>query len=230
MKKIKFLIIFCVILLIGIISFLLFNPELKANDDLEEILISTQMPDDLILPKGLYKLGAVYKGNLSTENICKSYNYLATEIIPKYYLKCKDLNSEEIRKIYEKNKDVIYIELGYQNYEEFLNLVTECKKLKGKKLIFESYALNGLSIEENNDSFSIYLSIKYKDNDEIVFNTYVLKNKSKDSISIILKNNVDLDSLKEKELQKNSNTIDNSNNVVNKLVEEVEIPKSGRAL
>ena len=57
-KYVKYLIILCMIILIGIILFLVFNQELHAQNKLEEIMVSNDMEDDLVLPKGLYKLGA----------------------------------------------------------------------------------------------------------------------------------------------------------------------------
>jgi hypothetical protein len=216
MKKIKFLIIVCIFLIIAISGFLLFNPTVKAQKELNKILVSDEMDDDLILPKGLYKLGAVYKGNLTTEIICKSYNHLATTVIPKYYKQCSLLNDDELKKLYEKNKNTIYIELGYENYDDFYSLIQELKKLSGETLTFESYELNDTSLKNNKDYCSMYLYIKYENNDEIVLNSYVSKNKKNDSTSIVLKADVDLDWLEEEKNKLEENNITNStvNNTV----------------
>jgi hypothetical protein len=62
----------------------------------------------------------------------------------------------------------------------------------------------------------MYLYIKYENNDEIVLNSYVSKNKKNDSTSIVLKADVDLDWLEEEENKLEENNITNStvNNTV----------------
>lgn len=245
MKKIKILIIICAILLVGVsVVYILLNPNTEAYIELYDIKISNEMDDEMVLPKGLYKLGAVYAGELSTEIICKSYNNLATNVIPKYYMNCKNLNNDEIKEFYEKNDKVIYTELGYENFNQFLNLMQVLKTLTGEELVFESYELEGLSLEEKEDSFSMYLKIKYKNNDEIVLNSYVQKKLNKKCTSILLTTDVDLEQLEKKEQEINNtvnNTIDNTvnnttNSTANNEVEEntIEIepwkPLTGRAI
>lgn len=235
MKKIKILIIICAILLIGVsIVYILLNPNTEAYIELYDIKVRNEMDDEMILPKGLYKLGAVYDGELSTEIICKSYNNLATNVIPKYYISCKDLNNDEIKKFYEKNDKVIYTELGYENFDMFLNLIKVLKTLSGEELVFESYELEGLSLEEKEDSFSMYLKIKYKNNDEIVLNSYIQKKLNKKCTSILLTTDVNLEELEKKQQEINNivnNTIDNTtNNEVDENKIEPWKPLTGRAI
>lgn len=234
-KYVKYLIILCMIILIGIISFLVFNQELHAQNKLEEIMISNDMKDDLVLPKGLYKLGAEYDGRLSTEIICKAYNNLAVNIIPKYYKQCKDLDDNSLTKLFEKNKEVIYLELGYDNVSDFKDLISSLKTLKTDTLKFENYELNGDSLLENSNNFSIYLSIKYIDNTELLLNSYVNKKKTTDTTPIILKADASLDKLqkmieeKEKlEKEKAKNSVNNTTKQNRVKVQNTEVPKSGK--
>ena len=81
-KKIKILLAILIICLIGTICYLMMNPISIANRKLNKINVSDYMDDDLILPKGLYKLVDNYKGNLSTEIICKTYNNFSFNIVP----------------------------------------------------------------------------------------------------------------------------------------------------
>lgn len=236
-KYVKFLIILCMIILIGIILFLVFNKELHAQNKLEEIMVSNDMDDNLILPKGLYKLGAEYNGRLSTEIICKAYNNLAVNIIPKYYKQCKDLDDSSLSKLFEKNKEVIYLELGYDNVSDFKDLISSLKILKTDNLKFESYELNGDSLVENSKDFSIYLSIKYTDNNEILLNSYVNKKKTTDTTPIILKADASEEKLqkiideKEKlDAEKAKNAVNNTTKQTRTKVQNTEVPKSGRVL
>lgn len=217
--------------------FLVFNQELKAQNKLEEIMVSNEMADDLILPKGLYKLGAEYDGRLSTEIICKAYNNLAVNIIPKYYKQCKDLDDNDLSKVFEKNKEVIYLELGYVDFSDFKELISALKKLKTNTLKFESYELNVDSILENDKDFSMYLSIKYADNDELLLNSYVNKKKTTDTTPIILKANASSEKLqqiieeREKlEAEKMKNAVNNTTKQNRVKVQNTEVPKSGRVL
>ncbi len=234
-KYVKYLIILCMIILIGIILFLVFNQELHAQNKLEEIMVSNDMEDDLVLPKGLYKLGAEYDGRLSTEIICKAYNNLAVNIIPKYYKQCKDLDDNSLTKLFEKNKHVIYLELGYDNVLDFKDLISSLKTLKTDTLKFENYELNGDSLLENSNNFSIYLSIKYVDNTELLLNSYVNKKKTTDTTPIILKADASLDKLqkiieeKEKlEKEKAKNSVNNTTKQNRVKVQNTEVPKSGK--
>lgn len=232
MKKIKILIIICAILLVGISAiYILLKPNTRAYRELEEIKVSNEMDDELVLPKGLYKLGAVYNGELSTEVICKSYNNLVTNVIPKYYKNCKSLNNDELKKFYEKNDKVIYIELGYESFNQFFNLIKEVETLSTDELVLESYELEKLSLEEKEDAFSMYLKIKYENNNEIILNSYVQKKLNEECTSILLFTDVNLEQLEQKN-KDIDNTLENSisNDIVENNVEvESWKPLTGRA-
>lgn len=232
MKKIKILICICLILLIALLGFLLLNPELKSYRQLDEILVSDQMDEHLVLPSGLYMLMSEYKGSLTTEIISKQYNHYATVLIPKYYKNCKDLSSDELNSFFNKNSKVIYIELGYDNVTDFEKFINVLKTLKGENLEFESYSLLIDSLQKTKDGKSMYLSIKYKDNSEVVFNSYVERKKTEDRPSIILKTDVDMVSLEKKiaEKEEEKEQQEEAKKQDPNYVEGQEIPKSGRVI
>ena len=137
--------------------------------------------------------------------------------------------------MFEKNKHVIYLELGYDNVSDFKDLISSLKTLKTDTLKFENYELNGDSLLENSNNFSIYLSIKYVDNTELLLNSYVNKKKTTDTTPIILKADASLDKLqkiieeKEKlEKEKAKNSVNNTTKQNRVKVQNTEVPKSGK--
>ena len=88
---------------------------------------------------------------------------------------------------------------------------------------------------ENSNNFSIYLSIKYVDNTELLLNSYVNKKKTTDTTPIILKADASLDKLqkiieeKEKlEKEKAKNSVNNTTKQNRVKVQNTEVPKSGK--
>ena len=190
MKKIKFAIVILAIIGMTLSLYLIFNPKIRAYRKLDKIMDKKEMKSGLAIPNKLYELGAVYTGRLSTQNICKFYDNLSTNIIPKYYIKCKNLDEDQIQEFYNKNKDIIFIELGDDNYGDFRSLLSEVMKLNGDKLEYETSRLIAESIVKNHDGISVDIAIKYKNNDEILLNSFVKNKKSQDSSSIVFTRNV----------------------------------------
>ena len=183
-KKIKILILILLLLLILMIVILFNNSAYKAMDKLKDINIEDNMGDGTQIPNDMYKLIKEYKGNLDTEIISKTYYNFANNLPPKYYKECKDLDAKELNKYYKKYKNTIYIELGYESFENFEVFINYIKKLSGTDLVLDTYGVMGTTIKSSKEYVSVYLTITYKDNDEIIFNTNVLKEKSENKTSI----------------------------------------------
>lgn len=147
-NKLFIIIMLLLILLILILSYILLNSNVRAKNKLEEILVSDEMDDNLILPKGLYKLIEVYDGVFTTENIAKKYNDFATNIIPRYYKNCKNLSPDELNSFFNKNKNLIFMELRYKDYNDFKDFIEKVKELNGDLLEFESYEILIDSVEK----------------------------------------------------------------------------------
>lgn len=187
MKKLIGMVLILAILGIILSSYLLFNPKIRAYRKLDEILIANEMKSGLAIPKELFELGAVYKGKLTTQNICKTYDNIVTKVIPKYYKKCKNMNDDELNKYYQKNKDIIYIELGIEEFNEFNGLINRIINLQGTKLEYENCSLIADSIKEEDTGITVYISIKYKNNTDLILNSFVQNKVNKNASSIILK-------------------------------------------
>lgn len=183
-KKIKILILILLLLLILMIVILFNNSAYKAMDKLKDINVEDNMGDGTQIPNDMYKLIKEYKGNLDTEIISKTYYNFANNLLPKYYKECKDLDEKELNKYYKKYKNTIYIELGYESFENFEVFINYIKKLSGTDLVLDTYGVMGTTIKSSKEYVSVYLTITYKDNDEIIFNTNVLKEKSENKTSI----------------------------------------------
>lgn len=226
-KKILILLVICILLLFSLLLFILFNSELKAQRELNVTLISNEMDEHLELPKGLYKLIEIYKGELTTEIISKQYNKIAKVFIPKYYEDCKNLNDSELNKYFNKNKKVIYIELGYETYEEFNKFIKELSNLTGNKLVFESYEIPIDSIEKTDIGYSAYISIKYENNETITFNSNISRKAEKDKTSILLNTSIDMEALELKREEREAKEKAEEEERVY-YVEHQEVPKSGK--
>lgn len=224
-KKIKILILILLLLLILMIVILFNNSAYKAMDKLKDINVEDNMGDGTQIPNDMYKLIKEYKGNLDTEIISKTYYNFANNLLPKYYKECKDLDTKELNKYYKKYKNTIYIELGYESFEDFEVFINYIKKLSGTDLILDTYGVMGTTIKSSKEYVSVYLTITYKDNDEIIFNTKVLKEKSENKTSISYDTTVSSDLIEKEKLEKTKEQEE-----IQKFQEEEQnlIPKSGK--
>lgn len=223
-KKIKILILILLLLLILMIVILFNNSAYKAMYKLKDINIEDNMGDGTQIPNDMYKLIKEYKGNLDTEIISKTYYNFANNLLPKYYKECKDLDEKELNKYYKKYKNTIYIELGYESFENFEVFINYIKKLSGTDLVLDTYGVMGTTIKSSKEYVSVYLTITYKDNDEIIFNTNVLKEKSENKTSISYDTVVSSDLIEKEKSEKTKEQEE-----IQKFQEEQNlIPKSGK--
>ncbi len=224
-KKIKILILILLLLLILMIVILFNNSAYKAMDKLKDINVEDNMGNGTQIPNDMYKLIKEYKGNLDTEIISKTYYNFANNLLPKYYKECKDLDAKELNKYYKKYKNTIYIELGYESFEDFEAFINYIKKLSGTDLVLDTYGVMGTTIKSSKEYVSVYLTITYKDNDEIIFNTNVLKEKSENKTSITYDTDVRSELIEKEKSEKTKEQEE-----IQKFQEEEQnlIPKSGK--
>ena len=76
-----------------------------------------------------------------------------------------------MKKYYNRNKNIIKIELGFSNSNEFKEFVKTIQQLKGNKLKFEKYRILRTTVVNENNITSAYLGITYSNNEEIIINT-----------------------------------------------------------
>ena len=183
-KKAKIGFVIAVALIVIIIILAITNPKSQAQRRLKKINDPNQMQEEIQVPEYLNTVVAAYNGELTPQIIAKTYNNFATVVIPKYYKKCKKLNNNGIKKYFNKNKDLIEIELGYTDCEEFKNFINTIKQLDGAKLELEDYYILDSTIEQKQGKVNAYLVLKYKQNKEIAVNTQISQKLEKEKTSI----------------------------------------------
>ncbi len=220
-KKIKSLILLLMVILLLLIMVINLNPVSRANRRLKKINVADSMDDELILPSGLYKIMECYQGSLTTEVICKTYNNFAINIVPKYFTKCKMLSDEKIERYFNNHKELIYKELGYSDFKEFQTFIKYLQKLQGNQLRLEKYSIIKASVKsKNNRAVSAYLSIKYADNEEIIFNSTIGRSIDYEKTSIVFST----------EYEEKYIIEENTANDYEENQDENLVPKSGRAI
>lgn len=184
-KKILSLIIFLMILLVAIILIINFAPSSNSKKQLRKIVSDKFIDEEnMIFPDNLYKFIAIYPEK-STETISNAFYYLACKALPKYYSECNSLSDVEIKEYYNKNKNTIFDELGYDNEEKFKNLVSVLKKLNGEELILKRYSIDENSIKQHIENYTMTLTIEYKNNNEINLVSKVTRNIKKNEMPVV---------------------------------------------
>ena len=106
--KNKKVILACIILLvislvvIGVVLYT--SPYNKALRKIKEINATTKIEEANVYTVDIYKLFNIYKGDLTSEIISKTYETFAINIIPRYYKACNGLDNNGINKYYKGNK------------------------------------------------------------------------------------------------------------------------------
>ena len=174
-KKIIILIVILIIL-IFILTYILLILNAKptkvdlAKEKLAYINDTTQWEDETRYPDNAAAFGRAYQGNLTIMDIGKSMYYVATEVLPKYYKDLKDSSDKEIEKYYDKESELIYIDLAIKNKTKFMNLIKKLQKLSGDTITWESYRIDLDTITTGADYTKAVLYITYKGNKEIPIN------------------------------------------------------------
>lgn len=199
-KKLICIFIFLIFIMIGLFYVLKHSPYNEALKKIDEInnLPDTQEDTHTI---DIYKVIKVYDGELSTKMINKTYENLATNVIPRYYKKCKDLEENKIEKYYKNNKKTIKVELGIEEQEEFVNFITYLKNAINNEedLKLESTRIVGESIKNRTKYTEAYIEINYEKDIKIVLNSHISKKKTTDITPITYSVNVNNDILEAEE-------------------------------
>ncbi len=185
-KKKNILIVIMIILLIILMIVIVTLNKLKTKNDRTseenlEYINSDELEEGTISPDMIHVVIALYEGELNPKAISKATYYFINDLVPEYLKKCK--NEEVTRKYFEKNKDNIYLDIGINKEDEFVNLINEIKKLSGK-LEFESSRFDKDSINVKSNHLETVLYIKYKDNEEIAIRMKLLNRVYENKTSI----------------------------------------------
>lgn len=199
-KKLIYIFIFLIFIMIGVFYVLMHSPYNEALKKIDEINNLPDVQEDTHTID-IYKLIKVYDGELSTKMINKTYENLATNIIPRYYKKCKDLEKNKIEKYYKNNKKTIKVELGIEDQEDFVNFITYLKNVinNEENLKLKSTRIVGESVKNRTKYTEVYIEINYEKDIKIVLNSHISKKKTKDITPITYSVNVNSDILEEEE-------------------------------
>lgn len=169
-------IIFLVILLVVIGIVLYTSPYNKALRKIKEINKTTKIEEANIYTVDIYKLFNIYKGDLTSEIISKTYENFAVNIIPRYYKDCNGLDENGINKYYKGNKNTIRVELGIEKEEDFQKFIQYLESnINDSNLVFKSTRAVGESVKGYKDYVEMYVEINYENNTNLVFNTHISK-------------------------------------------------------
>ena len=205
-KVILACIILLVILLVVIGVVLYTSPYNKALRKIKEINATTKIEEANVYTVDIYKLFNIYKGDLTSEVISKTYENFAVNIIPRYYKACSGLDENGINKYYKGNKNTIRVELGIQNEEDFQKFIQYLNSnISDSNLIFKSTRAVGESIKGYKDYIEMYVEVNYENGTNLVFNTHISKVITTDITPITYSIDVNNEIL-EKEAQKRQET------------------------
>ena len=200
--KSKKVILTCLIILflilISILVILYTNSYTASLRNLKKINQTEQIEELNGYTVDLYKLFNTYKGELSAEVISKTYNNLAVNIIPRYYKDCNNLDDAKLEKYYNKNKKVIKVELGiedFQNFNTFIKYLSE--NITGSEFEFSSTRVLGASIKKAKEYTEVYVEINYKNNSSIILNSKVYKKILEEMTSITYSTDIDANIIEE---------------------------------
>ena len=108
---------------------------------------------------------------IEKQNILKSVYYVSTEVVPNYYKKLKDASNEEIENYFYKNKDVIYIDIGIDNCDDFNNFIRSIKENVNSEVSNLKYiqaAIYDVYEEDGKMFLKIYITYKNVDNEIVI--------------------------------------------------------------
>ena len=150
-KKVILLAIFLLIILICILSVLLYiksKDELTISEQKLKYIYSDEWNGE-VYPEGMPNLFRNYSGNLTCQNIGKSFDYVVNVVIPKYAKEFRNFDENEINTYFKTNKDIIALEVGIKNNEDFNKLVSKIKtSIKKDEIEFESFYIEADSIKQ----------------------------------------------------------------------------------
>lgn len=179
-KLLKIIIIILLLILLGI--FYLNTQKMKEVGLSLEYMNSNDITTSIISPTNIHVVLAKYKGNIKPKTISKfSYN-LTYDVIPHYVKLIKEGKIKvDNRFFYFNNKNLILAQTGIENYEEFNEFIKKISILN-ENLEVESYIIPINSIKASTNTLEAQLNIKYKDNEEIIFN-FKLGNSSNEKMT-----------------------------------------------
>lgn len=190
-KKIKKMLILLGILLcilvLGWICYYIKNQDvIQAKKNLEYINDSKQWNrEEVRYPERASSIKNVYEGELTIKDIGKSMYYFVTEVIPKYYNELKGADKNAILEYYAKNSEIIAIDTGIDNEEDFGSLIQVIQKLNSESLTLDAFTVDKDNTKAKSSYTETILYITYEDNKEIGFRVKIYNQIKKDASTLI---------------------------------------------
>lgn len=185
-KKIEkiLLILLVIIFILGIvIIYISKNDKTVLSKEKLDYIYSEEWNDE-IFPEGMPKFFREYDGNLTAQNIGKSISHVTNEIIPQYNKLLKDKNEEQIKEYFNLNQDVIALDLGINEENEFIQFINEISKIDLSNFELEKYYIDEETIYSNSTYATGDLYITYKECEEISLKIKVDRDKHANISSI----------------------------------------------
>lgn len=188
-KSIKKLIVILIIILLVFILLYLFNPIVIAKRNIKT-LNNSKFSEDVKIPE---YVNFIVENNskIPSETIIKYYDNFANKIIPTYYKKCSQMSSDEINNYFKRNKQIIEIEIGITDFNEFSNFINTIKSLNNSELTLEKYYILDDTIKTQGNSVDVYIGIKYANCEDIYFRSKVLGFFKKEKTLITFNSKID---------------------------------------
>lgn len=186
-RKIIRLIILLLIILIILLTIFLYIKVKNRPTEIEQKFqyINSDEWNGELYPEGMPKLFRSYSGNLTCQNIGKSFNYVVNDVIPNYSKMLKDHDETYIKTYFDENKEDIAMDVGIKNSEDFYNFIEKIKEsIKIDDVEFESFYIDTDSIKQQSNITKTKLCIKYKNCDQLDINIKISGNKNQKSSAI----------------------------------------------
>lgn len=172
-KRILIIICFLSILLVICFGILIYYSLMNTTSTSQKKLeyINGEEWQNELYPDGMPALFRSYSGELTCQNIGKSFDYVVNTVIPKYVKDLKQCNEIQVTEYFENNKEIIGLEIGITDKEDFYKLIQKIQtSVKADNVEFEKFYIDSESIDKRSNITKADLYVKYKDCDELVLN------------------------------------------------------------
>ena len=131
-NKIRIILIILLIINVIILIYLLSMKRkifIKTENSDEKVYVGSIEINKKIYPTNHYEYEKLFQDN-ERFKLIYSYIYELIQNIPQLNNQTKNLTEVELKSVYKEKEQLIQIEYGIYNYEDFKTLVNQCKKIE----------------------------------------------------------------------------------------------------
>lgn len=174
------------IIAVGIIILVLNMRYLSALKHLNEILDPNTISSDIIIPNGIFMVTNEYFGDIeSYKVVLKSLDDIVNNIFPKYYSELKYYSEDDLKNYFEFNGEIILMEVGIDNFDDFNNICTTLRKCETEQLTLKNYYIDTTTVNKKYNRVDAVMVIEYEGNQELRI-MISLKNITQNKVSPII--------------------------------------------